>query len=165
MSSAQSKLPALEAAKAAAEEHREPAGEAERRWQELHGQLTTLQKDAVKAQKQLREGVVAAAGGEAVATHALVHCHLSHRLAQFRANHGLAGAQEWKVGEDCLKGLAGQKDARRVRWVWQGDPLQLCSRSVLCAASCRSPRPGRPTDPLPPSTLYCCRSGVHATCR
>ncbi|PSC76234.1 Pyruvate phosphate dikinase,PEP pyruvate-binding [Micractinium conductrix] len=96
VSSAQSKLPALEAAKAAAEEHREPAGEAERRWQELHGQLTTLQKDAVKAQKQLREGVVAAAGGEAVATHALVHCHLSHRLAQFRANHGLAGAQEWK---------------------------------------------------------------------
>lgn len=96
VANAQAKLPKLEKAKRAAEQHREPAAEAERHWQELHGQLTSLQKETASAMKSLREAVVNAAGGEAVATQAMLQRHVAERLSTFRANHGLAGAQVWK---------------------------------------------------------------------
>ncbi|KAL4425473.1 hypothetical protein ABPG75_009489 [Micractinium tetrahymenae] len=97
VSSAQSKLPALEQAKRSAEQHREPAAEAERQWQELHGRLTALQAEAASAMKELRSGVVATAGSEPVATMAVLRSHVAERLQHFQESHGLAGAQEWRV--------------------------------------------------------------------
>lgn len=97
VSSAQAKLPALEQAKQAAEQHREPAAEAERQWQELHGRLTALQAEAGSALKDLRSGVVATAGTEPVATMAVLRRHVAERLEHFRDSHGLASAREWRV--------------------------------------------------------------------
>lgn len=97
VASAQAKLPALEQAKQAAEQHREPAAEAERQWQELHGRLTALQAEAASAMKDLRSGVVATAGTEPVATMAVLRRHVAERLEHFRDSHGLAGVREWRT--------------------------------------------------------------------
>ena len=107
---AQSKLPLLEAAQRTASQAREPAAEAERHWQELHGRLTALQREAQEATKQLRTSVTAAAGGEAGATHALLQVHVKERLEDYRLNHGLTNCSEWKVGAEG--GGAGAMHAR-----------------------------------------------------
>ena len=72
VAAAQAKLSALEAAQRTAAQAREPAADAERHWQDLHGRLTSLTQEAQEATKALRTAVTAAAGGEAEATHALL---------------------------------------------------------------------------------------------
>lgn len=98
VASAQSKLPLLEQAKTTAERAREPAADAERVWQEAHARLTGLQQEAASTMKALRDGVTAAAGGEAGATHALLERHVAERLEYYRVNHNLVTASDWKVG-------------------------------------------------------------------
>lgn len=72
VAAAQAKLNALESAQRTAAQAREPAADAERHWQDLHGRLTSLTHEAQEATKSLRTAVTAAAGGEAEATHALL---------------------------------------------------------------------------------------------
>lgn len=72
VAAAQAKLSALEAAQRTAAQAREPAADAERHWQDLHGRLASLTQEAQEATKALRTAVTAAAGGEAEATHALL---------------------------------------------------------------------------------------------
>jgi hypothetical protein len=98
VAAAQAKLPALEQAKRSAAQHKEPAAEAERHWQDSHARLSSLQAEVQSAMKQLRESVVAAAGGEDAAAHALLRRHTQERLQHYRDNYSLGAGSEWKVG-------------------------------------------------------------------
>lgn len=138
---AQAKLPLLEAAQRTASQAREPAAEAERHWQELHGRLTALQGETVEATKQLRSAVTAAAGGEWEATHALLQVHVKERLEHFRINQGLALATEWKVRRrgECTGGAPAPPSATR-----PPTPRR------------RRPRARLPPTPALPASCPCC---------
>ncbi|KAI3438818.1 hypothetical protein D9Q98_001235 [Chlorella vulgaris] len=97
VASAQSKLPLLEQAKNTAERAKQPAEDAERAWQDSHAKLTSLQQETASAMKQLRQDVVAAAGGEAKATHSLLERLTAERLENYRAQNNLITALDWKV--------------------------------------------------------------------
>lgn len=87
-------LPKLEEARRVAQDAREPASEAERRWQEAHGQLSEVQSSAHAAIQELRAGSHTALGGPQAATAAALAHHTHHRLEAFK--HALPNVTLWR---------------------------------------------------------------------
>jgi hypothetical protein len=87
-------LPQLERAQAAASQAREPAADAERRWQEAHSRVSEVQGQAHAALQEVRAGAEAALGGADLVTAQMLRHHASRRLAAFRA--GLGEVSLWR---------------------------------------------------------------------
>ena len=166
VAAAQAKLPALEQAKRSAAQHKEPAAEAERHWQDSHARLSSLQAEVQSAMKQLRESVVAAAGGEDAAAHALLRRHTQERLQHYRDNYSLGAGSEWKVGAGRGGASKGGLQQRRrgavhcrrlppgIPWPTRRWPQQVLPPTFRVGCL-----------PLPAHKPPCCRSLRRATCR
>jgi len=88
-------LPKLEEAYRIARDAREPASEAERRWQEAHSQLSSVQGQALAAIQELRAGAHAALGGPESVTRDMLRHHAHHRLQSFRET--LPNVSAWRA--------------------------------------------------------------------
>lgn len=77
-------LPALEEAQRIAADAREPAAEAERRWQEAHGRLTDVQGRAQAAIQELRSSAEVALGGTDRVVNNMLRHHVQWRMESFR---------------------------------------------------------------------------------
>jgi hypothetical protein len=81
---ARSLLPELERAQAIAAEARDPASEAERRWQEAHSRLMAVQGDAHEAIQEVRSRALVALGGCDRLVDSMLRYHTMWRVQNFR---------------------------------------------------------------------------------
>jgi hypothetical protein len=130
-------LPLLEAAQASASQAREPAAEAERRWQEAHVRLSEVQGQAHAALQEVRLGAEAALGGADLVAAQMLRHHVHHRLEAFKGN--VPGeVTEWRTfraEEQRLAWLPGARLAAQVAaCVADGAPY-----IVACVAVARPP--------------------------
>lgn len=81
---ARSLLPELERAQAIAAEARDPASEAERRWQDAHGRLVAVQGGAHEAIQEVRARALRALGGSDHLIDSMLRHHTAWRVQNFR---------------------------------------------------------------------------------